>query len=64
MNVTVVALALLTGVVTGGLFRLLHVPIPAPPDLAGVLGIVGLFLGYRIVDYAGVGIDLLGALGQ
>lgn len=63
MSIAVTLLALLTGLVAGALFRLLQVPIPAPPNLAGVLGIVGLFLGYRLVEYLDVGIDLLGALG-
>jgi XapX domain-containing protein len=63
MSVAVTVLALLTGLVAGAFFRLFQVPIPAPPNLAGVLGIVGLFLGYRIVEYLDIGIDLLGALG-
>lgn len=63
MAIAVTALALLTGLVAGALFRLLQVPIPAPPNLAGVLGIVGIFLGYRIVEYLDVGVDLLGILG-
>jgi XapX domain-containing protein len=63
MSVAVTVLALLTGLVAGAIFRLLQVPIPAPPNLAGVLGIVGLFFGYQVVEYLDVGIDLLGVLG-
>lgn len=63
MSIAVSVFALLTGLAAGAVFRLLQVPIPAPPNLAGVLGIVGLFLGYRVVEYLDVGIDLLGALG-
>ena len=63
MSIALTLLALLTGIAAGALFRLLQVPIPAPPNLAGVLGIVGLFLGYRLVEYLDVGIDLVGALG-
>ncbi|WP_066634081.1 XapX domain-containing protein [Desulfolucanica intricata] len=37
-----------TGLVVGLLFARLKLPIPAPPTLAGVMGIVGLFLGYYI----------------
>lgn len=63
MNATVTALALLTGFLTGALFRFVQIPIPAPPNLAGIMGIVGIFLGYKIVDHFDVGIDLLGTLG-
>lgn len=38
-------LALVAGLGVGILFRLLRLPLPAPPVLAGVLGIVGVYLG-------------------
>ncbi|MTI83562.1 MAG: XapX domain-containing protein [Firmicutes bacterium] len=41
-----VILALLTGFVLGLIFCRLKLPVPAPPSLAGVMGIVGIFLGY------------------
>lgn len=60
----VVALfALLTGFLAGGAFALVGVPIPAPPTIAGVLGIVGIYLGFKVVEYLGVGYDLMGTLG-
>lgn len=43
--------ALLTGTITGAIFTLLKLPLPAPPTLPGVLGIVGVFLGYMLVNY-------------
>jgi len=55
--------ALLTGAIAGGVFGLVGVPIPAPPNLAGVLGIVGIFVGYRAVEYLGLGVDLLSVFG-
>jgi XapX domain-containing protein len=55
-------LALVTGLLTGAVFRFLNVPIPAPPKLAGVLGIVGIYLGYVVVDHFDVGVDVLGFL--
>lgn len=58
-----IVLALLTGTVIGGLFRFLDIAIPAPPNLAGVMGIVGLFLGYKIVDHFGWSVDVVSALG-
>lgn len=42
-------LALATGLAVGALFTVLRLPIPAPPTLAGVAGIVGVFAGFVIV---------------
>ena len=39
-----------TGMVCGAVFALLKLPIPAPPTLAGVLGVVGVFGGYLLVQ--------------
>jgi XapX domain-containing protein len=63
MDTALAVLALTTGLIAGGIFRFLHVPIPAPPTLPGLLGIVGLFLGYQLVEYLGVGVDVLALLG-
>jgi XapX domain-containing protein len=63
MNTTLVVLSLLTGTLVGAIFAFFGVPIPAPPKLAGVMGIVGIFLGYRVVRELDVGFDLLAALG-
>lgn len=40
------ALALIAGGVAGFLFGKLKLPVPAPPTIAGILGIVGIALGY------------------
>ena len=37
------------GAVTGGIFSAFKLPIPAPPVFAGLMGIVGLWIGYAIV---------------
>ncbi|WP_101297974.1 XapX domain-containing protein [Halegenticoccus soli] len=50
MDAATVGLALATGLITGAVFRFLEVPIPAPPNLAGVMGIVGIYLGYKLVE--------------
>ncbi|HYF79389.1 MAG TPA: XapX domain-containing protein [Symbiobacteriaceae bacterium] len=42
------AYALVTGLIAGFAFAKLKLPIPAPPSLAGILGIVGIFLGYLL----------------
>lgn len=43
--------ALLTGLVVGVVFALLKLPIPAPPAAAGVVGIVGIYLGFKLVAW-------------
>jgi len=63
VDVEVAVLALLTGAVLGGVFAYIQVPIPAPPELPGLLGIVGIYVGYKLVEASGYGFDLLGALG-
>ena len=63
MNVTLTALALLTGFVTGALFTFLGIPMPAPPELPGVMGIFGIYVGYKVVEVSGYGVDLLSMLG-
>lgn len=40
-----VVLSLLAGLLVGIVFKFLKLPLPAPPVLAGVLGIVGVYLG-------------------
>lgn len=64
MTTQLTVLALLTGLLTGALFRFLNVPIPAPPELPGVMGIVGIYVGYKLIDHFDVGVDLLEALGS
>ena len=59
-DATVAVLALVTGFLTGAVFRFLNVPIPAPPNVSGILGIVGVYLGYVVLDYFDVGVDILG----
>ena len=40
-----IALSLFAGLLVGIAFKFLKLPLPAPPVLAGVLGIVGVYLG-------------------
>lgn len=39
------------GIAVGLLFGLVKLPIPAPPTLSGIMGITGIFLGYKISQY-------------
>jgi len=41
-------LSTLTGSVCGFIFSKLGLPIPAPGVLAGIMGIIGIFLGYKL----------------
>jgi XapX domain-containing protein len=44
-------LSLLAGLIVGVLFILVRLPIPAPPVLSGILGIVGIWLGGIVGQY-------------
>ncbi|QED49761.1 XapX domain-containing protein [Cytobacillus dafuensis] len=46
----IVILSLITGFLVGFLFALLKLPIPAPPALAGIIGIVGIYLGFKTFE--------------
>ena len=50
-----VLLTTVSGFIVGMIFAKLKLPIPAPPTLAGVMGIVGLFLGYLVAVRLGQG---------
>ncbi len=41
---------LITGMAVGLIFNLMGLPIPAPPALAGVVGILGVYFGFISVD--------------
>ncbi len=41
----VILLSLLTGFIVGILFTALKLPLPAPNAIAGVMGIVGIYMG-------------------
>jgi XapX domain-containing protein len=43
-------LALAVGVIVGAIFGAIKLPIPAPTNIAGILGIVGIFVGYWLVN--------------
>jgi len=40
-----VLISTLCGLLVGALFSFLKLPAPAPPNLAGVMGVVGVYLG-------------------
>lgn len=44
-------LSIFAGIVIGVVFKFLRLPLPAPPVLAGVLGVFGVYLGGVLVDF-------------
>lgn len=44
---TEVFISLVVGIVTGLIFSCFKLPIPAPPVLSGIIGIVGVYLGSK-----------------
>ncbi|WP_226568421.1 DUF1427 family protein [Mangrovibacter yixingensis] len=43
--------ALLVGLIMGGSFAFLKLPIPAPQNLPGILGAFGVFIGAVLVQH-------------
>ena len=43
--------SLIVGICVGIFFSIWNLPIPAPSNLAGILGIVGIFLGMLIINF-------------
>jgi XapX domain-containing protein len=43
-------LSLVAGLAVGALFAVMRLPIPAPPTFAGVLGIIGITVGFFLVS--------------
>lgn len=45
-----IAQALALGGVVGAVFALARLPVPAPQTIAGVMGIVGLYVGWTLIS--------------
>ncbi|GAB6136917.1 XapX domain-containing protein [Halanaerobaculum tunisiense] len=45
-----VLVSTLSGMTVGALFSFLKLPIPAPPTLGAVMGVVGIYLGFMLVQ--------------
>ncbi len=43
--------AFIVGMLLGGIFTLLKLPMPAPVQFGGIVGILGVYTGYVIVTY-------------
>ncbi len=49
-KMAVILIALLVGIAVGVIFRSLKLPVPVPHDFAGVVGLIGMFVGSALVD--------------
>ena len=49
-KVTVLIVAFFVGIVIAVIFRSLKVTVPVPHDLAGLVGLIGMFVGSALVD--------------
>lgn len=50
MSYKIVLLSLAAGIFAGVVFSIVDLPIPAPPDVAGIMGIVGIYIGYQLIQ--------------
>ena len=46
----VLVIAFIAGLVIAALFRALKITVPVPHDLAGLVGLIGMFVGSMAVD--------------
>ena len=49
-NMVVLMIAFIAGMVIAALFRSLKITVPVPHDLAGLVGLIGMFVGSMAVD--------------
>jgi XapX domain-containing protein len=49
MEIKEIVFALISGMIMGGVFSLIKLPVPAPSSFAGVVGIFGIFFGYSLI---------------
>jgi XapX domain-containing protein len=49
-NMAVLVIAFIAGLVIAALFRALKITVPVPHDLAGLVGLIGMFVGSMAVD--------------
>lgn len=46
-----ITLAILAGLIIGVGFKFIRLPLPAPPVLAGIAGIFGVYLGGKLFEW-------------
>ena len=51
-RMNMILIALVVGIVIGSVFKALKLPVPVPKDFAGIVGVIGMFVGSVLVDVA------------
>jgi XapX domain-containing protein len=46
----IMLIALLVGIIIGVIFKSFKLPVPVPHDFAGIVGLIGMFIGSAAVD--------------
>jgi XapX domain-containing protein len=49
-KMVVMLIALVVGIVIGIIFKSLKLPVPVPHDFAGIVGLIGMFVGSALAD--------------
>jgi XapX domain-containing protein len=49
-KMTVMLIALVVGIIIGAIFKALKLPVPVPHDFAGIVGVMGMFIGSALID--------------
>jgi XapX domain-containing protein len=49
-KMAVMLVALLVGIAIGVFFKSLRLPVPVPHDFAGIVGLIGMFVGSALFD--------------
>jgi XapX domain-containing protein len=50
VDILLILKATFAGIVLGAIFEKIKLPLPAPPVFAGVMGILGVLLGGKIIE--------------
>lgn len=49
-KMVIMLIALVVGIIIGAIFKSLKLPVPVPHDFAGIVGVIGMFVGSALVD--------------
>jgi XapX domain-containing protein len=49
-TMSIMLVSLLVGIVIGVIFKTMKLPVPVPHDFAGIVGLIGMFVGSALVD--------------
>lgn len=55
ISLTILLMAFITGAILGAIFNYFKLQIPAPPTVAGIVGVIGVYVGYKLVIFLTTG---------